>query len=359
MDATPRFVRVFCFSALPLGLLPLAAPSSLGAEPSPPPPPGVPVYLGAVVRNCESYDEGLRSIANRLRQMGEDVRAPSTGSATCVDPSCAQKLAGTPGYLLGAQVVPGPAGEMQTQFWAVDLANARVAMQRHQCLGCDQPENLARQAAALTGKLTSAFLRWTPLREFAVCATSGGAPEPDAVPRAPKDPRIALAVYSPAARSSTAPIQRSMHRMLEEMGLKVREVRGIAAPANPRNALPAGLKELRLLDVQLLWDSQAEAVDGAVVRLSDGRGGLQANIECPAAECQPDQLARLVRRNASALLDQSDSTKWEGAPQSPPQCWPTYKCVVASPPAKLGNRPTPSAPAPVYGGPSVPFKNAR
>lgn len=298
------------------------------------------LQLGAITDGCENFEDGYSAVQARLRQMGEDVEAPSMGRSNCIGLDCAAKLKGQPGFLLGGQI-----SREQSSLWLIDLAKDQVLVQRRVGPGADKPSGLARQAAVLAERAHDPQATWTPRAQVPVCVkqsspaheTLGSTVDSSAGTKTSAELRVVLAVHAPSPISKyAAEFQKGVRRSLLEMGVQVQEVRGVAPPANPRDALPAGLKELPLVDVQLLASEQGKKAvtpDGAVVRLSDARHATQASIDCTAQDCEPSQLVQFVKRTATGLLDQSmDSEATVKPSQEGPAalCIPSTTCLQVS-----------------------------
>lgn len=309
------------------GSMPFSLVSSLGvgltlallgtalAEPAPPPPPPDRVVIGEISRGCSRDGEGTRAIIARLRQGGVRVDSTPLGRPECVGPNCAEKLGekDKEGYLLGGDIRP-----TESTLWLVALKTDQIYIRRYLSNGEADLTVLARQAGTLLDVLHDPLTRWTPRKSTPTC--SDALPDPTSmgttVPAPPiprSDMRVALAVHAPRSIEKYATeFQKGVRRSLSEMGLDVREVRGIAPPANPRGALPTALLDLPLIDVQLLapdGDQDKPAPDGATIRLSDSRGATQTTLDCATQDCTTAQLVRFVRRNAAALVDGGEDTR--------------------------------------------------
>lgn len=309
------------------------------------------ILLGAIVDSCQNSAEGYRAVISRLRQLGANVETPPMGHNDCVGLACATTLKGKPAFLLGGQVRVG-----QSTLWIADLARDLVLVQRHVGYGVNWPNSLARQAAALVEQLHDPLARWTPRVQVVTCGEPLTGSAETAVPIANEgasaERKIALAVHAPRSVGKYATdFQKGVRRALGEMGLRVREVRGVAPPANPRDALSGALKELPLIDVQLLepgHDKKATTPDGTVVRFLDDSRATQTSIECAAQDCEPAQLVQFVRRNAVALLEQA--TAGDETPAvlalSGVACIPANPCLADAPSSIPIPQPAPT-PVPV------------
>ncbi len=278
------------------------------------PPAEERIALGAIVGSCQNDDEAYRAIRARLKQLGATVEPPSIGIGSCTGPDCAASIKGQADYLMGGRIFPG-----ESLLWLVDLARDQVLVQRHIGYAVNKPTSLARQAAALAERLHDSQAGWRPRAQLVTC--SGPSEQRDYPAQMPafaaeaSDMRVALAVHAPRSIGKyAADFQKGVRRSLFEMGMQVREVRGVAPPQNPRDALPVGFKDLPLIDVQLLaseHDKRNPAPDGAVVRLSAEHRASQSSIDCAAQECEPAQLVQFVRRNAAALVDRSVEAEFD------------------------------------------------
>lgn len=328
---TQRAVAWLC-AVLPT--LPLTAWAQSSSPAASAPPAGRDrIVVGAAVRDCNNDAAAHSAIASRLRQLGLAVEAPGIGTEQCRDLECASQLSGESGFLLGTQFAKD-----RSTTYVVDLLRDRILVQHHVAKEADKPERLARQAAALVDRIEDPFAPWIPRSQVKSCAEPGaGAAAAEAVdpilgalPRG--DSRIVLSLHAPASVARFASeFQRGVRRALGEMGFQVTEVRGVAPPNNPRDVLPQTLRELPLLDVQLLVPAQADkrqTPDGAIVRLTDPQGGIQTELDCAASECEPAQLARLVRRNAAALMDTVGPTSETTLPMGSREglCLPVLSC---------------------------------
>ncbi len=287
-------------------LLTFSALDPVFAQPAPQPIHRI--IVGEISRGCSRDGESTRTVMSRLRQGGVNVDGTPLGRPECVGPDCAEKLKDREGYLLGGDVRKG-----ESTLWLVDLKTDQIHIQRHLSNGEVEPAVLARQAGALLDVLHDPLTRWTPRKGVPMCREDLPDVPPEETaestqPAARSDLRIALAVYAPRSiEKYAAEFQKGARRALSEMGLDVREVRGLPPPANPRGALPPTLRDLPLLDIQLLapeGDQAKPTPDGAAIRLSESQGATQTTLDCATQDCSPAQLVRLVRRNAGALVDQ-------------------------------------------------------
>lgn len=332
-------------------LLTFSALSTAVAQPAaqPAPQPIDRIIVGEISRGCSRDGESTRTVMSRLRQGGVNVDATPLGRPECVGPDCAEKLKDKEGYLLGGDVRKG-----ESTLWLVDLKTDQIHIQQHLSAGEVDQVVLAKQAGALLDVLHDPLTRWTPRKGVPMCREAlpeAALGETAELPQPParSDLRIALAVHAPRTiERYAADFQKGVRRALTEMGLEVREVRGLPPPANPRGALPPTLRDLPLLDIQLLapdGDQAKPIPDGAAIRLSDSQGATQTNLDCATQDCSSAQLIRLVRRNAGALVDRGGTqVSLPPVGSASPPCTPALmRCSPPTAQRSSGGHALPSA----------------